>query len=235
MKNYVLKYIKSIGIVVLLCIIFIGGGISCNRMKDLKDLEKALEISNQTTQYFENKNGELVAEKEAIQLTADQFKKNGEDLGFENKRIKETVGRMNRLVSDLQGKLRVARNISNIPMIEEIVSDTTINEGGEVIVIDTKTQTFDFKDDYLEFDGKIMGGELFFNYMYNVDFSVTTFWKPTGFLKPKDLVIDVVFKDPNARVLDLKSIVIKPERKKFYETTWFKVGVGFVGGYILFK
>ena len=41
-------------------------------------------------------------------------------------------------------------------------------------------------------------------------------------------------KDPKTKFVPTPSApVVKPDPPKFYETTWFKVGVGFIGGFLI--
>ena len=56
--------------------------------------------------------------------------------------------------------------------------------------------------------------------------------KRNWFLGKQRYVTDVTASNPFISVLEVNSIVTK-EKPKFYETTLFKVGIGFIGGILI--
>ena len=221
-------------LLVVLIVVSVLSMRSCSKnSEDYKSLETAYDIANDSTHYYKNKSGDLVAQRTTQNLTIQELKEHGDELGFDNKALKKQVGNMNRLVSNLKGEISIKdRIISKINKSTEI--DTVI-VAGDTTFIEKEFATFEHKGKYLQYQGKISENEVVIDYVYNVVFEQTSYWKPTGFLKPLQLVTDFKLEDPNARAVNLNSLTVKPPRKKFYQTTGFKVGVGFLGGAILFR
>lgn len=224
---------KNIILILLVAVCILNMHSCGKRGEDYKSLENAYDISRDSTKYYKDDNGDLVAQRTTQNLTIQELKKHGDELGFDKKALKKQVGNLNRLVSNLKGEISVKdRIISQVTNSTE--TDTTI-VGGDTLYIEKDVLNFSHEGKYLQYQGKIIGSELTFDYNYNVVFDQTTYWEPAGLFKPLRLVTDFKIEDPNAKAVKLNSVVIRPPRKKFYQTTGFKIGVGFLGGAILFR
>jgi hypothetical protein len=148
-------------------------------------------------------------------------------LGFETDKLKKQVGSLNNLVGYWKGKAAIKDTITTV------LRDTVIIENDSVRV---PVKWISWNNKYLFLDGAINGNNVSIAYNYNVDFSLTAYYKPrpffqpTTWFKPKPLVADIYFSDPNLKVGEFKGLVIKQEKKRWYETSGFKFGVGFVSG-----
>jgi hypothetical protein len=58
-------------------------------------------------------------------------------------------------------------------------------------------------------------------------------WKKDKWYKKKYAVVEVKNTNPHTQVTGMQNVVVKPPKKKFFQTTAFKVGVGIVGGLYL--
>jgi hypothetical protein len=211
--------------IIILIISFVGFREWKNN-KTQKGLQTMIEVLNDSTQIYKNKENKWESEKKSFNITTAELRKHGQELGFENAGLRKQVGNLKNLVSRLEGDLEIAGEGS----IVFSPPDTVYLEGDTVYV----GQEFNWTNNYLTLNGTLSNSqELDFNYKYNSTFKITTYWKKPGMFKRKDLVVNFTMSDPNAYTTSLNNVVIKPDPPKFYETRLFWGGVGFLGGLIV--
>jgi hypothetical protein len=111
--------------------------------------------------------------------------------------------------------------------------DTVIIEKGGVEVKATK---FEYSDRWLRLRGVNMPDST--HIQYSVDNIQKTTWKyerenKLKFWRAKHLVFEIESENPSTTVNKVQTIVVQPERKKFYETQWFSGLVGVAAGFYL--
>lgn len=218
--------IKSISIlvnIILLILIFISVR-KCNVNEDSVDLlEASNDISFQQAKYYQNKNGDLIGQVKTHELTIRQWKANAEDLGFERDKLKMENRKLKNLTAHWQGQA------SAKDTIEIVLQDTIYIDNGTTVV----NRKFDWSNQYLALNGVIHLDTMTVDYSYNMDFSLTVYRKPRkGFWNPPgQLVADIYFTDPQLQVASFKGFVVKGDRKRWFETNGFKIGLGAVAGF----
>jgi hypothetical protein len=220
------KYWKII-VALLLLLLILGASWFANWALKLKDqnaiLHHKADSSFLVAKYFKNKHGELVNEVNTYELTTNDLKKLGSELGFNNKQLKDQVGSLTNLVSYWKGQASTHGGDT------VRTHDTTYLWRGQVIA----AKHFDWTDKYLTLDGDYFPSTDKFAFKYNYSpggFELTSYRKKVGLFKPKQLVTDIKFGDPNMKVTNFQGLVIKEPRKKFWETKAFAFGLGVLGG-----
>lgn len=223
----VLRYWKELSIVLLTIGLWLSLNTCQRKQDDNKLLLSTIDSAYTKAQYYKNKNGDLVGQVKIQELTIAQVRDYANELSIDRDRLKQQVGGLKNLVGYWQGKASV-RDTFSVPL-----RDTIIIAGDSSGAVD---KFFVWSNDYLFLDGVINTSDniLSISYKYQFKFELTTYYKPKSFtqkltqpFKPKQLVADLYFSDPNLRAIDFTGIVIKQDKKKFYETAGFKIGVGF--------
>lgn len=222
-KNIVLI---AIGMVIIMLMMH-----KCNGLKhELKEMEHITDVLQDSVRIFKNKQGEWESEKKSFFVTKETLEDQITLLVGDQEKLTERVKNLNNLVAYYKGKVNSQGRgeVSLVPI-----------EGADSIVyrdsIIYREYKFDWNNKYLTLKGEIGERKLTFDYSYEADFEVTSYWKRKNIFQRKDLVVNMNFSDPNAKVTDMNSVVIKPDPPKFYERTWFKVGIGVVGGFLIAK
>lgn len=217
------KYFREIFIAVLIIVLLISVR-SCKVNKDNTYLltHKADSAFNIAT-FYKNKDGQLIGQVGTHELTIKQYKNFAEQLGFENKDLKMDNKRLKNLVAHWQAQASMKDTFT------VTLHDTTfITDKGSTVTL----KDFRWNNNYLSLEGLILSNQITLGYSYDVDFSLTAYHKKRGgFWKQQgQLVADIFFSDPSMKVSTFKGFVIKEERKRWYQTTAFKLGSGFVIG-----
>lgn len=222
MVKGILKHWQLLLIVILLIACF-SSMRSCSVNEDRASIAvKKADSSCLVAKYYRDKNGDLVGQVKTHELTLNNLKEYGDQLGFDKKVLQDQVGNMKNLVAYWKGKAGVRDTV------ETVLHDTILVQGADTV----RGKSIKWKNKYLTLDGTVFNDTLRLSYLYNVDFSLTAYRKPRGgFWKPPgQLVTDIRFSDPNFKVDEFKGFVITEPRKRWYQTTGFKIGVGFVLG-----
>ena len=169
--------------------------------------------------YYKDKNDRLQAQVNTHEVTLRNFK---DYWALDSKRLKAQIGNLNNLVGYWKGKAAITDSV------EIILTDT-------VYLTRNNFETdkgFNWSNGHLTLSGGLNteSNQLSLDYQYQVNFGLTPYYKSNGLFKKKILVTDVSFSDPNLKVQEFEGIVIKP-KEKFYQKTWFKIGVGFLAGF----
>lgn len=193
-------------------------------------LEESVSNWEDSVSYYHNKEGELIAQKRIAGMTIRDLREVNHKLGIDRDRLKDQVGNLKNLNSYYKSQ------IESIGTGKAVTLDTVVQ-----IVYDTDTvmvnaQSVDWSNNYLSIDGLFIPkfNRWDFNYSYNVDLEITSYYKKSrsGLFAPKELVVDFKLSDPNAKAVDLKALKIIRERR-WYQSTGFKIGAGIVGGFFL--
>jgi len=242
---------KTIALIILTCGIVL---ISYKYKTEQRNREAAQNVMSEmadSVDYYQNKEGIDMAQKKVLEIDVNNLEEYSESLGIDNKALKDQVGNLKNLVTRLKGEIS-AYGEGNV---DSDITDVDINKVDSVSGNFTLLDSTEWNNSYLSLNNKyqIIGryrftkGALYldsikymsnFAYKYKIDFTSTSYWMRENkwkIWKDKVLVTDIELSDPNASVTDMQSIKILPPPKKFYEKTWFQVGVGFVAGAILIK
>jgi len=215
--------------------------------QDAKNLKTNLNAVNSELITYRDENGRLIAEKQSLNLTVNELIENGNLMGANLDELKAEVGNLKNLVSrvEIQGKtngvaLSEINNgkITKDGLVELLKNTSDTNDIDLTNLPDTlDSESFSWTNDYLTLNGVSFKSPddikkmVAIEYEYNPKkITATVFRKRTKIFKPKETTVKISFDDPNFIVNDVTSIVIKEDPPKFYETTGFKVGAGFVIG-----
>lgn len=216
---------------IVVVVILLMGGIHYVRglKQDTRSLQTMVDVMNDSLEYERNKRGEIEAERRSQNLTIDELKRNSKALGINNSQLRQRVKKLNNLVAYLQGELAAAGSgETELQPVDTVY----ITENGDSVLF--KGHKFDWTNSYLSLNGTLSNTyKLNFDYTYKSDFEVTTYWKRPKPFKRKELVINMTFADPAAQAMSLNNVVVKPDPPKFWQTTGFKVGVGFIAGLLI--
>lgn len=208
-------YWKEIAIVILM-VAFLLSTRSCQEAQNLADNQ--LSAMNDTVKYFKNKLGTETATKEILQLTNKQFQEqilerdaNFKALAKEFSRIKST--------QVITGGFR----IDSIAVPYEVKIPCDFERIGK------------YEDKFLKFDYKSnQDGFSFSNFdAPNTQYVINGF-KRKWFLGRQIMTTDVTNSNEYFKTNNVKTIEIYVP-KPFYDTRAFNIGIGIIGGALLFK
>lgn len=243
--NLFKKYWKEIIIILLVSTVLVGG---CSYNQKVSDYETKLDIKdeqlNDSVMVYKTKNGDLMFQKNTLETDVDNLEENLETLGIDRDKLKDQIGNLKNLNNRLSARVESLTKIILSDTVKDddiVISDSTFNFEGETRWENKyilTTGTYNISGKYLVDNTVVKFSNVTFNqeldYKYTVDFTTTSYWKRENklkFWKPKTLVTDVEFSDPNAKVVSIQSIEIKEPPKKFYEKNVFW---GIVGGVVGF-
>lgn len=227
-KKYWVKYWKAIVAIIVIILFALAFSFLVSTISTLKSQKANLIYSKDSSflvaSYYKNKNGELVNQVNTYELTTKDLKQIGERLGFDNKQLKDQVGNLKNLVAHWKGQAST-HGSDTVRMSDTVYLD---NVGNRVV-----TERFDWTNKYLSLNGTYFPETKRLAFQYNYDlggFDITSYYKSTGFLKPKQLVADIKFGDPNMKVTQFQGFVIEQPKKKWFQTKAFYFGIGVLGG-----
>lgn len=217
-----IKYWREILLLISVAII-LSSVTQCNRNASDKRLAfNSLDSAFNVAKYYQSKNGDLTGQIKTHEGTIEQLRNYGEQMGFEVERLQKQVRNLNRLVGHWQGMAQL--------------KDTFRITLHDTVYLRANTQIFgkklDWSNEYMTMRGILEGNQFDMNYEYNVDFKITAYYKPTGFLKPKQLVTDIYFSDPNMSVQEFRGFVVEQPKIGFFQTKFGVITVG-VGAFTL--
>jgi len=145
-----------------------------------------------------------------------------------------------KLLSEAEGlkKLKSVVRTTTVTQIERVFiafTDTIIvNENNEAI---DSLKHFEVNNEWYAFSGLVYpNGLMVDSISIKNRFSVAMgYEKPSGVLrsfKKKNPVVKIKSENPYTDIQTMENIVVK-EKKRFYQTTGFKVGVGLIGGFLI--
>lgn len=210
MMKFIGKYWKELSIALLLIAVILLSKGYARLQSDNQLLLNAKDSAFLQAKYYQNKNGELVGQVKTHEVTIDQLENYSEQLGLDKKRLEGKVGKLERLVAHWEGKASV-RDTVTVNNIDTIFIDNS----GHTIT----GKWFEWSNKYMFINGITTETTTSLTYKYDVDFSLTAFRKPQGFLGlgKSQLLTDIYFSDPGFRVKEFKGFVITEPKKGFFE------------------
>lgn len=206
-----LKILPYVAIIVLLCFLLV-------KCENEKKLENALLVSNKETTHFKNKLGTITAEKEVLVLTKKQL----EDL----------------VLSKDAELLALSKEFSKVKTI--IKTKVEVKFDSIIVPFETKIPC------NFERNGSIFHKWYNFGYKVNqdglsiepfqtwTDITTITGFKRKWFWGKETYYTNVTSSNPYIQIPEIKTIEVQVP-KRFYDTILFKIGVGFVGGFLIAK
>ena len=218
-------------IIFVIILFILGGFFAMDKFKsrdEMRGLQTMVEVLNDSVRVHKNKEGKLVAEKKSQYITIKELQKYNQELNLDKKGLKKEIGNLKNLVTYLRGKAQASGSGSVVLTADTVALIAVPQASPNEPTIFPKH--FVWTDNYLALNGTLdYQYKLDFEYTYKFDYDIITYWKK------KDLVVNITFSDPNLVTTDINSVVIKPQRKKFYERNWFWAVAGFAGGVFLVK
>lgn len=199
------------------------------KKQDEQRLEDNVRITQDSVKHYRDKSGQLVAQREAILIRENDLKSQAVALGIDKDRLEKQVGKLSNLVSyykgELQAKGTVVSEGKDTVLVEVVRGDTTRREA----------KVFEYANAFLFLHQLYLpdSNRLITEYEYKVEVEVTTYRRrdnPFNFLSKKRLYADVRLSDPNASIINARSVVIDLPAKRWYERTWVHLVAGAVGG-----
>lgn len=230
--KFVQQYWREVVILILIVTIGITMNMCQNHRLDKDRLESNLKISQDSVHHFKNKNKELVGQVGSMQLTTNDLKENGKQLGLNVDSLQKQVGSLKNLVSYYKGKVKVGGEVTGI------THDTVIQHIYHNDTTKVKEKEFKWSNGYLFLTTLYnpTNDSISIKYRYETGFTLTAYRKRRAFFSfKKDLVADFVLKDPNGTLVNGKSVTIIPAPRKFYEKWWFHTFIGALGATYIWK
>ncbi len=225
-KQFILKYLPYLAIIILCLIMFKN---CSDHNAEMNGLKSNLSISKDSVKYLRGKNGELVNRVLSVELDNKSLKEQGELLGISNKELKKKIGSQGVLIAYYKGAIETSGKGTSKGKDTTIYITTSSDTSRKI-----NAKKFSFNNGYLKLNQiyNPLTDSLSTNYDYKVDFELLNYrsGRKFLFLGKRELIADVRLSDPNAKMTDVKSVVIKPPPKKWYQTNLFKYGVGFLTG-----
>jgi hypothetical protein len=169
-----------------------------------------------------NELGEQLAYQEQLLIDEKQAK---DILKMENSSLKKIAS---------STKVKTVTKIKEVFIpFDEVVSARELSPTNEV---DTTAKPFGLTTEWYSFNGKVLhNGIKLDSVSFNNKITTNIGWKKDKWYKKKYAVVEVKSSNPHTQVTGMQNIVVAPRKKKFFETSAFKVGVGVLGGLYLSK
>lgn len=194
------KSISKVNILVYITLILIIIYSNYNGCRDNKSYSQAIKAQNDSINYYKDKFGNNIAEKQAIEVTLKQAK---------------TLN----LFKDTE--IRKLKNLVNLTEVNTIIRDSLIVRLDTILLKDsTKALKFQHVDRWINLTG-IITDSVLVDYKIYEEFDIVAIRKAPKLFKKKVLVVDVNSKNPNSLVTNIQSIQIREPKKKFWETRGF--------------
>jgi hypothetical protein len=172
-----------------------------------------------------NKHGEELAYQDQLLISEKQAK---ELLAMENSALKK-------ISSSTKTKTITKIKYVDIPLGEVVEAKVSIDTTtGDTLKVTKPYKPFDLTTEWYSLSGKVFDKELTIDSMFIKNVLTTNIgWKKDKWYKSKYAVVEVKNDNPHTSVTGMQNVVVKPPKKKFFQTTGFKIGVGLVGGFYL--
>ena len=215
MKEFLKNNWKNIAIIILIVACF-ASITKCTNEANLRD--NNLSAMSDSISYYKNKLGTVTAEKEVLQLTKDDFEKYQLKNDAKLAALTKEFSKVKQVVIASQ-KIKIDSILvpfeTQIPCEFEVVGD-----------YETEWYNLGYK---INQEGLTIEPFNTWN-----EQTVITGFKRKWFLGKQYMTTDVTNSNPFMQTTEIKTIeVVVP--KKFYDTRLFNIGVGFLGGALLFK
>lgn len=170
-----------------------------------------------------NDQGEQISTQEQLLINEKQAK---ELLAMENSSLKKIAS---------STKTRTVTKIKEVFIpLGEMVSARELGDTTQIDTISPSYRPFGLSTEWYSLEGKVFDNSLTIDSL-SIKNEITTNigWKKDKWYKSKYAVVEVKNTNPYTSVTGMQNVVVKPKKKKFFQTTAFKVGAGIVGGLYL--
>ena len=215
MKTFILKNIKNLAIIILIVALLISLQ-KCQEQSNLR--ESNLSAMNDSIKHYKNKLGTITAEKKVEQMTKSDF----ENYVLENdKKLAVLTKEFSKVRQVIKASKNVRIDSIKVPFETKIPCDFKV-EG-------------DYQSEWYNLGYKITPDGLTIE-PFNTwnEQTVITGFKRKWFLGKQYMTTDITNSNPFLQTDEIRTIeVVIP--KKFYDTRAFNIGIGILGGALLFK
>lgn len=215
MKQFLFKNSKNIAIIILIVALLISFQ-KCNFEKELRASQNV--AYNDTVSVFKNKLGTLTSEKKVLKMTNSDLKEN---ILSGNAKLKALTDEFAKVKSLVVVKEKVVIKSIEVPF--EVQIPCEFERTG---IKSEKLYSFNYKINQNGFnisDLEIPNEQ-----------TIITGFKRKWFLGRQTLTTDITNSNESIIIQDVKTIeIVIP--KRFYDTRAFNIGVGFIGGALLFR
>lgn len=205
-------------IIIVLCILLFISIKSCqNNRQDFKQLQEFSGLQKDTIRTYRAKNGDTIKYVQQIRL----YKQNLSSAIEENKSLKSTLDNMKVKTSSVSTITQIVNHQKTDTLYITYTNDTCFTH---------LKDTIKFKDSASNYNIK---GMLFKNKLAltKIDFSdtLTMVTQNVGNIFTDKYRIDIAHSNKLITTTSITSLTLKPQ-KHWWQTTLFKMGVGFIGG-----
>ena len=221
-----MKIKGKVWVIILVSAILLFGSFKTikHKFKTLsRNYENALIVLDDSIRLVENDNVLMASKIASMELTEDQYKTIADDILKKNDHLEGVIKKKDDIISYLEGEI-------------EAKGKDTVNLQDTIYVIGADTiqsKHLDYNNGYLTIDGMVYNNTFDFEYGYKVAFTYTNYWEKQGLFKPDKAYVSLILEDPNAKIITATSLIIVADPPKYYQTTLFKFGAGFISGFIL--
>lgn len=204
------KYWREIVIAILVIGMFFLASRIESLSSDKQLLINARDSAFNVAKAYVDKNGDLVHQVRTHEVTIGQLKEHGDALIGNIDRLERKVSKLERLAAHWEGQASVSDTVTVVNRDTVYVKDGSNITG----------KWFEWSNKFMSINGITTARTTSLTYKYSVDFSLTAFRKPQGFLGlgKSQLVTDIYFNDPNFTVQEFKGFIVSEPKRKWYET-----------------
>jgi len=194
--------IKNTAIFILAVVIAILFYLNKSGNSRMSILEDTIGVMKSDSVTMWEVNDKLISERQSYDLTKDELGVLQEEVD----KYKFELG-IERVKNKNLRALVDAKIVSNGEGTVKIQIDTVYSSSTDSVYSDLK-QSFTVADEYLKFDGYLMGDSLQYKYSYTDQIYLGVYNKKQGWFKPKVTTVVASMSNPNAKVTGLNSIVV---------------------------
>ena len=209
-----MKNIERIAIYGIAVFLLITAFNQCNKKKVFQDEVESYVDYTDTVKYYKAKNGDIVSYNESLEISEKTLRTMNDSLGKALNNIK---------IKDPEVIIQIEERV----VIKEV----------EVKFVDSIpcppfSSSFNLSDEFYSLSGSFTNTKLKLDSIKIPNTrSITVGTKKNGFLKRNDHIVTIQNSNPFMSTKNITSYTIK-EKKKWHETTLFKLGLGFISGVI---
>lgn len=212
-------------IILTLAIICIFAVNRCQRATG--DAQFNMSLLHDTIRHYQNKEGQWIAQVNTLQSTTKQLRDNINELGVNEKALKQQIGSLRNLVSYYRAKAFV-RDTIVIVNSDTVYRDSAGN--------DVRARLFTYSNKWMRINGESTQFSTKIEYDYTIEWELVTYMRRSGFLGlgKATMVSDLKFSDPNIKTQEFKAIEV-PYKRSIFEKWWFQFTAGAAGMYLLMR
>lgn len=124
------------------------------------------------------------------------------------------------------------KNLQSRTVVHVVTTDTVYTTVHDTVRPDgVEGKRFLFTDEWARINGTLFDTTAALDYAIRTGVILDRTWKRPGFLKRKELYLDITMTNPHTTLMNVQTFVIKPDPKKWWETDGAKCGASFLAGY----